>query len=174
MVSSNDPRRRLTVPHSVIYEALPSRVIFGSLTSALLKDETARRGIHQPLFLATPPQERPTREFSNMLGISAASVYAGAVMHIPVEVTEAALQVVRDTQAYGVVAVGGGSTTRLAKAIALRTDLPQLIRPTTYAGSEMTPILGQTADGVKRTQTKRQVLSEKDRDGGFSNYVVIP
>lgn len=51
-------------------------------------------------------------------------------------------------------------TTGLAKAIALRTDLAQLVIPTTYAGSEMTPILGETADGVKRTQATRQVLPE--------------
>jgi maleylacetate reductase len=155
-----NPTGRLTVPHFFIYEALPSRVIFGSLTSALLRDETARIGIRRPLILATPPQERQARELADMLGKIAAGVFAGAVMHTPVEVTDAALQVVRDTQADGVVAIGGGSTTGLAKAVALRTDLPQLVIPTTYAGSEMTPILGETADGVKRTQTTRQVLPE--------------
>ena len=49
----------------------------------------------------------------------------------------------------GVVAIGGGSTTGLGKAIALRTDLPQIVVPTSYAGSEMTPILGETSDGVE-------------------------
>ncbi len=32
--------------------------------------------------------------------------------------------------------------------------------PTTYAGSEMTPIIGQTENGVKRTQTTLKVLPE--------------
>jgi alcohol dehydrogenase class IV len=58
------------------------------------------------------------------------------------------------------VAIGGGSTTGLAKAIALRTDLPQIIVPTTYAGSEMTPILGETRDNTKTTQTSAKVLPE--------------
>jgi maleylacetate reductase len=58
------------------------------------------------------------------------------------------------------VAVGGGSTTGLGKALALRTDLPQIVLPTTYAGSEMTPILGETKDGVKLTQRTLKVLPE--------------
>ena len=58
------------------------------------------------------------------------------------------------------MAVGGGSTTGLGKAIALRTDLPQIVLPTTYAGSEMTPILGETEDGVKTTQRTPKVLPE--------------
>ena len=56
--------------------------------------------------------------------------------------------------------MGGGSTTGLAKAIALRTDLPQIVVPTTYAGSEMTPILGETKDGAKVTQSSPEVLPE--------------
>jgi protocatechuate 3,4-dioxygenase beta subunit len=58
------------------------------------------------------------------------------------------------------VAVGGGSTKGLAKALALRTDLPQLILPTTYAGSEVTPVLGETRDGRKTTVTSPAVLPE--------------
>jgi protocatechuate 3,4-dioxygenase beta subunit len=58
------------------------------------------------------------------------------------------------------VAVGGGSTTGLAKALALRTDLPQLILPTTYAGSEVTPVLGETQDGRKTTVASPAILPE--------------
>jgi maleylacetate reductase len=126
-----------------IYEALPSRVIFGRLTPALLRDETTRIGASRPLILATPAQEQQARELEDMLGERSAGVYAGAVMHTPTDVTAAALRIVSETRANGVVAIGCGSTTGLAKAIALRTDLPQLVVPTTYAGSEMTPILGE-------------------------------
>jgi alcohol dehydrogenase class IV len=58
------------------------------------------------------------------------------------------------------VAIGGGSTTGLAKAIAYRTDLPQLIVPTTYSGSEMTDILGETVDGRKVTVRDARVFPE--------------
>jgi len=58
------------------------------------------------------------------------------------------------------VAFGGGSAIGLGKAIALRTDVPQIAIPTTYAGSEMTAILGETKDGRKTTQTTPKVLPE--------------
>jgi alcohol dehydrogenase class IV len=58
------------------------------------------------------------------------------------------------------IAIGGGSAIGLAKAIALRTDLPQIVVPTTYAGSEATPILGQTEHGKKTTIRDLRVLPE--------------
>lgn len=57
------------------------------------------------------------------------------------------------------MAVGGGSTTGLAKALALRTDLPQLILPTTYAGSEVTPS-SETQNGRKTTVASPAILPE--------------
>ena len=81
-------------------------------------------------------------------------------MHTPVDATEKALAVVRERAADALVSVGGGSTTGLGKAIALRTDLPQIVLPTTYAGSEMTPILGETIGGAKTTQRSPKVLPE--------------
>jgi len=81
-------------------------------------------------------------------------------MHTPANVTEAALVVVEKLGADGLVALGGGRTTGMSKAIALRTDLPQIIIPTTYAGSEMTPTVGETKDGVKTTQRSPRVLPE--------------
>jgi len=146
--------------HSFVYEALPARVIFATLSAALLTEEMARIGMKRPIVLATPLQEPQAREIAAMLDEKSVGVFAGAVMHTPVEITEKALSIVREAKADGVVAIGGGSTTGLSKAIALRTDLPQLVIPTTYAGSEMTPILGETANGVKRTQTTRKVLPE--------------
>lgn len=81
-------------------------------------------------------------------------------MHTPVEVTETAMKVVSETNADCTLAFGGGSTTGLGKAIAWRTDLPQFVIPTTYAGSEVTPILGQTENGVKTTLKSAKVLPE--------------
>jgi alcohol dehydrogenase class IV len=81
-------------------------------------------------------------------------------MHTPVEVTARAVERVRALGADCTVAVGGGSTTGLGKAIALATGLDQIVVPTTYAGSEMTPILGQTERGVKTTQRSPAILPE--------------
>src|SRR3546814_5163792 len=81
-------------------------------------------------------------------------------MHTPVDVTESAMEIVTTQQIDGIVSLGGGSTIGLGKAIALRTDLPQIVVPTTYAGSEMTPILGQNEAGRKTTQRSGRVQPE--------------
>jgi maleylacetate reductase len=143
------------------YEPLPIRVLFGSGTVAQLRAEAERLGIRRALVLSTPGRaEAQARDIAALLGERSAGVHAGAVMHTPIAATERALAVVREQGADGVLAVGGGSTTGLGKAIALRTDLPQIVLPTTYAGSEMTPLLGETKDGVKTTQRSPKVLPE--------------
>jgi alcohol dehydrogenase class IV len=143
-----------------IYESLPMRVRFGSGTIGLLGEEVARLGCRRALVLSTPQQADQARAVAARLGGLAAGVFDQATMHTPVGVTERALAVVRDLDADVTVAIGGGSTTGLGKAIALRTDLPQIVIPTTYAGSEMTPILGETAGGRKTTQRSLKVLPE--------------
>jgi maleylacetate reductase len=79
-------------------------------------------------------------------------------MHVPIETAEAAREEARRLKADCCVAIGGGSTTGLAKAIALVSDLPILAIPTTYAGSEMTPIWGLTEGGRKTTGRDLRVL----------------
>ena len=145
---------------SFVYESLPSRVIFGSGTRARLAEEIDRLGLRRVLVLSTPPQRADAERLAASLGTRAAAVFAEAAMHTPVDVTERAMAQVTALKVDGTVAVGGGSTTGLGKAIALRSDLPQLVMPTTYAGSEMTPILGETQDGRKTTQRSAKVLPE--------------
>jgi alcohol dehydrogenase class IV len=144
-----------------VYDALPARVVFGSGTLAQLKAEAERLGVCRALVLSTPGRgEEQAYEVAAQLGDLSVGIHAGAVMHTPVEATEQALQVVKELRAGAVVAIGGGSTIGLGKAIALRTDLPQIVIPTTYAGSEMTPIFGETKGGVKITQRTLKVLPE--------------
>jgi maleylacetate reductase len=146
--------------HTFIYEILPTRVVFGSGTIARLRSEAERLRLRRIVVLSTPGRAEQAREAWVALSDLAAGVFADAVMHTPVEVTDYALQVIKRTNADGIVAIGGGSAIGLGKAIALRTDLPQIVVPTTYAGSEMTPILGETKDGVKTTQKNPKVLPE--------------
>ena len=110
--------------------------------------------------LSTPHQAADGEALAKTLGALAAGVFSGAAMHTPVEVTEAALAEAKEVKADCVVALGGGSTTGLGKAIAWRTDLPQIVIPTTYAGSEVTPILGQTEASVKTTLRDPKILPE--------------
>lgn len=143
-----------------VYNANPGRVLFGSGTIARLPEEVERLGLTRVLVLSTPPQEAVAHDVADRLGARAAGIFPGAVMHTPVSVTEQAMEVVEALGADGVLSVGGGSTIGLGKAIALRTDLPQIVLPTTYAGSEMTPILGETKEGGKTTQSGPRILPE--------------
>jgi maleylacetate reductase len=143
-----------------VYESPPMHVVFGARTIKQLPAVLERLSISRALVLTTPPQEKRGQELLAMLGDRGAGVFAGAIMHTPVEVTERAMEQVSSLRVDGIVAAGGGSTTGLGKAIALRTDLPQVVVPTTYAGSEMTPILGETRDGLKTTQTSPKILPE--------------
>ncbi|MGV3634827.1 MAG: maleylacetate reductase [Pseudorhodoplanes sp.] len=143
-----------------VYNALPSRVIFGSGTIARLKSEIERAGCSRALLLSTPEQENALGEIAASLGPLAAGTFAQAAMHTPTDVTERALRKVEEFNADCTVSFGGGSSTGLGKAIALRTDITQIAVPTTYAGSEVTPIIGETKDGVKVTQRTLKVLPE--------------
>lgn len=127
-----------------VYTALPARVVFGSGTLAQVGDEVRRLGCGRALVLSTPQQAGEARALADRLDSLAAGVFAEATMHTPTDVTERGLARARELDADCLVALGGGSTTGLGKAIALRTDLPQIAVPTTYAGSEATPILGET------------------------------
>jgi alcohol dehydrogenase class IV len=84
-------------------------------------------------------------------------LFSEAEMHTPVEVTDRAAAYLQQVGADAVVAVGGGSTTGLGKALASRSGLPQLVLPTTYAGSEVTPVLGETAGGEKTTRSSPDI-----------------
>lgn len=142
------------------FPGLPTRVVFGRGTLAEVPREMEALGRSRAVVLATPHQREEAEALAARLGARAVGVIAEAVMHTPVAVTEAAMARVAGLDADCVVAVGGGSTTGLAKAIALRTDLDQIIVPTTYAGSEMTPILGETRDAVKTTQRSDRIRPE--------------
>lgn len=143
-----------------VYNALPSRVIFGAGTLAQTADELRALGCSRALVLTTPQQRDAGERLLEQLGDLAVGLYANATMHTPVDITRDALAVVQSSRADCVIALGGGSTIGLGKAIALNTDLPQIVIPTTYAGSEATPILGQTENGLKTTQRTLKVLPE--------------
>jgi maleylacetate reductase len=141
---------------SFTYSAGPARVVFGSGTLTSLADEVRALGGSRVLLMGGGRRALAVSPLGSLL----AAEFDGAVMHTPVEVTEKALTVLRQQDVDCLVAVGGGSAIGLAKALALRTDLPQVVVPTTYAGSEVTPVLGQTADGRKTTLRSPAVLPE--------------
>jgi maleylacetate reductase len=140
------------------YQPLPGRVVFGAGSLSALPVEIERLGATRALVLSTPEQREQAADVARRLGARAVGVYDKAVMHVPIATAEGAREEARRLGADCCVTVGGGSTTGLGKAIALVSSLPILAVPTTYAGSEMTPIWGITEDGIKKTGRDVRVL----------------
>ena len=143
---------------SFVYQSLPSRVVFGAGCLEKLPEEIQRLGLAKALVLSTPEQRQSGLDLVERLGSRAVGLFDQAAMHVPIETARAAREAATRLGADCCVAVGGGSTTGLAKAIALVFDLPILAVPTTYAGSEMTPIWGLTEKGRKTTGRDPRVL----------------
>jgi maleylacetate reductase len=141
-----------------VYTAQPARVIFGAGALARLPQEIDALGCRRALVLCTPEQREVAERAAALLGARAAGVFDRAAMHVPIETARAARAQARQLGADCAVAVGGGSTTGLGKAIALEAGLPIVAIPTTYAGSEMTPIYGITESGLKKTGRDLRVL----------------
>jgi maleylacetate reductase len=144
------PNRPLVFEH----ETRGQRVLFGFGRAARqLADETARLGA-SPLVIASPRHDG----LIERAGLADATRYWQVVPHVPVEVAEQARAVAADHGADLIVAVGGGSATGLAKAVALTSRLPIVAVPTTFAGSEATGVWGLTESGRKRTGNDPGVL----------------
>jgi alcohol dehydrogenase class IV len=141
-----------------VYNGQPSRVVFGAGSLKHLEREIDLLGAQRALVLSTPEQAAQAQMVADRLGRRAAGIFARAVMHVPIETAREARQVAHRLGADCAIAIGGGSTTGLGKAIALDSGLPILAIPTTYAGSEMTPIYGITEAGLKKTGKDPRVL----------------
>jgi len=144
--------------HSFTYTQLPGRVVFGVGALEELPREIERLGAKRALVLSTPEQRAQAEDIARRLGSRAAGIFARAVMHVPIETAREARDEAKRVGADCAVTIGGGSTTGLGKAIALESELPILAVPTTYAGSEMTPIFGITEGGMKKTGRDPRVL----------------
>jgi maleylacetate reductase len=143
-----------------MYEINPGRILFGPGKAHAVAEEIERLGAKRALILATPFQRADALRLAERIGPLAAGVFSEAAMHTPVDVTLEALHAYRESDADCVVALGGGSTIGLGKAIAWRNGAPQIVVATTYAGSEVTPILGQTENGSKTTIRDAKILPD--------------
>lgn len=143
-----------------IYQSAPGRVIFGPGTLAQVAAEVERLGCNRAFLLSTAFQAAELAALADRLGPLAAGQFADATMHTPVAVTDRALAAYEASGADCIVALGGGSTIGLGKAIAWRNDAPQIVVATTYAGSEVTDILGQTENGTKTTLRDPKIRPE--------------
>ena len=137
--------------------AQPTRVVFGNGALDRVAAEVHQAGWSRVLVISTAGRRALADEVVQRIGEQNAVVHDGAVMHVPAAAVDRAVEVLSRQRADGCVAIGGGSTVGLAKALALRAGAPYLAVPTTYSGSEMTSVWGTTTDGVKRTGRDERV-----------------
>ena len=150
-----DRRTRLAM-RPFVYDHPAQRVIFAAGALDRLPEEIARAGYRRVLMISTPGQRFAAAGRS--LGGVVAATCDIAAMHVPIEAVHVARARAREANADSLLAIGGGSTIGLAKAVALERELPIVAVPTTYAGSEMTPIYGISEGGVKKTGRDARVL----------------
>jgi maleylacetate reductase len=132
--------------------SLPSvRVVAGTGAVRDLRPELERLGLGRVVLISTPGRSGERDRIAAALGPLVVATCARAAAHVPAELVESVVAEVAPAGPDGCVTIGGGSATGLGKAIALRTSLPLVSVPTTYAGSEMTSIWGITQNGAKHT-----------------------
>jgi len=142
------------------YTGLPSHVLFGAgaARGSRLIDAVDGLGIRRLMVVAADADRDIAGPITDGLGDRIVGRFSGVRPHVPAAVADAARAAAAGCGADSVLSVGGGSTTGTAKAIALTTGLPVVAVPTTYAGSEVTPVWGLTDDGRKMTGTDLRVL----------------
>ncbi len=140
-----------------VHDNLPQRVCFGSgEATASLQREIGNLGASRVMVIAAKAEAEIAGTVTKELPV--ALRYDDVVMHVPVDVAGRARDAAAKAGADALVSVGGGSTTGLAKAIAMTTGLPIVAVPTTYAGSEATAVWGLTEGARKTTGTDPRVL----------------
>jgi maleylacetate reductase len=141
------------------YDALPARIVFGpGAARTRLAGEVERLGAARVLLVASHREAERAGELVAPLADRVVGTFADVREHVPVATAEAARAMAAQLRADAVLAVGGGSATGAAKAIALTARIPVVAVPTTYAGSEVTPVWGLTEGGRKITGTDPAVL----------------
>jgi maleylacetate reductase len=136
------------------YEALPVRVVFGAGTLACLPAEVEALELERVLVIAGGSAEPVGKHVSRLLGDRVACEFAEVRQHVPQRLADAAREAAAEAGIDGLVSIGGGSAIGLAKAVAIHAGVPIVAVPTTYSGSEMTPIYGITGE---RKQTGRDL-----------------
>jgi maleylacetate reductase len=144
--------------YSFSYNSPATRVVFGIGSISQVSDEVLRLGASRVLLIISNSQRQLAETLAVALGSHSAGIYDRVMQHVPLDEAETARRAATTCGADALIALGGGSAIGLAKAIALTSGLPILAIPTTYAGSEMTPIWGITEAGVKRTGRDPRVL----------------
>ncbi len=142
-----------------LYESHRQRVLLQSGGAAqALAHEVQRRGAQRVMVIAAGTQAPTAAQIT--AGLPVVLRWDEVVMHVPLQVAQRARAAAGACDADLLISVGGGSSTGLAKAVALSTGLPIVSVPTTYAGSEATNVWGLTEGASKTTGVAEVVLPQ--------------
>jgi alcohol dehydrogenase class IV len=141
-----------------VHEASSTRVVFGSGTVSALGGEIDRLGARRVLMISNASARRPVREAEATLDERVVARIDEVRLHVPEEDARAASEQAMAAHVDCMVAVGGGSAIGLAKGVAVQTGISIVAIPTTYSGSEMTPIYGMSSEGRKGTGRDEKAL----------------
>ncbi|KAL2881190.1 hypothetical protein SGCOL_003481 [Colletotrichum sp. CLE4] len=145
--------------NSFVFGITTPKVFFGPGTVNELPGELQSRKLSKPLIICSPSRTSLAKRILDSLketGFSDVEILDTAIVHNPSDIIGPAVERAQGRDV--LISVGGGSAVGLGKAIALRTGMPQVAIPTTYSGSEMTPIIGETKDGKKTSTTDSKIL----------------
>ena len=137
---------------------LPGRVVFAVGAVDQVAQECDRLEMCAVLVIGGESAREPVARVATGLGSRLVGTHTKVVQHVPEELASLVVERARQLGADGVVTIGGGSATGLGKVVALRLGLPTVAVPTTYAGSEMTPVYGITGPSGKQTGSDARVV----------------
>jgi alcohol dehydrogenase class IV len=141
------------------WQASASRVIFREGALDDVAAEVERAGGSRILLVGGgAPVADAFSRLRERLGARVVAAIGEAAQHVPAESASLAAARAHDSGADIVVTLGGGSATGLGKAVAVACNVPLVAVPTTYAGSEMTPVWGRTEGGRKVTARDERAL----------------
>ncbi len=139
------------------FEAQGSRVVFGGGCIVQLEGELDRLGAQRVMIVSTPGRTGLVDSVKRSAGARIPEIFDGAMPHVPEDTAKTSLKIATDSRIDCILTLGGSSAIGVAKAIALSLPIPIVAVPTTYGGSEMTPIWGLTREGQKATGRNSRV-----------------
>ncbi|HTE47749.1 MAG TPA: iron-containing alcohol dehydrogenase, partial [Gemmatimonadaceae bacterium] len=139
------------------YDLRQTRVVFASGALRQLPAELESLGADRAFIITTRGRSVTLSSLRDQLGDGLAGVFDEAVEHVPTSVVSKASAAYERAKANVVVAIGGGSAIGLGKALARGSGVTLAAVPTTYSGSEMTSIWGETDANGKRTGRDQRV-----------------
>jgi len=158
MTNFFDTRRDFALPGGV-YNATPSRIIFGTGSLAKVAEAVAAHDARRAVVVSTPGRSDLAQRVADLLGERCCGIIPEAISQVPIELTVRGQKLAADLKADCIVSAGGGASIGLGKGIGLGYAKPIVAIPTTYSGSEMTGFCGITIDGVKRMHKSLNMLA---------------